>query len=109
MKTFVIVYSNRVYKDHFKVAAKSFKDALKTAIIFYENSNYEILGIIEEKYFHSQWSKKTKEVNMLIINYLNYRGERLKLKNMPTKTAVSFYLTKAIEAEIKIVLTKKSF
>lgn len=52
MKTFVIVYSNRMYKDHFKVAAKSFKDALKTAIIFYKNSNCEILGIIEEEYFH---------------------------------------------------------
>lgn len=46
---------------------------------------------------------------MLIINYLNYKGDRLKIKNMPTKIAISFYLTRAIESEIKIVLTKKSF
>lgn len=46
---------------------------------------------------------------MLIINFLNYRGDRMKIKNVPTKIAISFYLTKVREAEIKIVLTKKSF
>ena len=46
---------------------------------------------------------------MLIINYLNYKGDRMKIKNIPTRIAIPFYLTKAIEAEIKIVLTKKSF
>lgn len=52
MKTFIIIYSNGMYKDHFKVAAKSFKDALKIAATFYKNSNCEILGITEEEYFH---------------------------------------------------------
>lgn len=46
---------------------------------------------------------------MLIINYLNYKGDKMKIKNVPTRIAISFYLTKAREAEIKIVLTKKSF
>lgn len=46
---------------------------------------------------------------MLKINYLNYKNERMKIKNVPTKIATSFYPTKAREAEIKIVLTKKSF
>ena len=46
---------------------------------------------------------------MLIINYLNYKNDRMKIKNVPTKIAISFYLTKARKAEIKIVLTKKSF
>lgn len=46
---------------------------------------------------------------MLIINYLNYKGDKMKIKNMPTKIAISFYLTKGREAETKIVLTKKSF
>lgn len=46
---------------------------------------------------------------MLIINFLNYRGDRMKIKNVPTKIAIPFYLVKAREAEIKIVLTKKSF
>lgn len=52
---------------------------------------------------------KNKEVNMLIINYLNYKNEKMLLKKMPSNIAVPFYLLNSQRADVKIIITKKSF
>lgn len=31
---------------------------------------------------------------MIILNYKNFKGDKLKLKNVPTKVVTKFYLTK---------------
>lgn len=46
---------------------------------------------------------------MLIINYLNYKNEKMSLKNMPSNIAVPFYLLNSQRANVKIIITKKSF
>lgn len=50
---------------------------------------------------------KNKEVNMIILNYKNFKGDKLKLKNVPTKVVTKFYLTKKETCDIKVILTKK--
>ena len=46
---------------------------------------------------------------MIIINFLNYKKEKLRIKNIPSRIAIPFYLKQAKEADIKIILTKKMF
>ena len=44
---------------------------------------------------------------MIILNYKNFKGDKLKLKNVPTKIATKFYLTEKETCDIKVILTKK--
>lgn len=46
---------------------------------------------------------------MIIINYLNYKNQKMLLKNIPSKSAIPFYLLVSKRANVKIVVTKKRF
>lgn len=46
---------------------------------------------------------------MIIINYLNYRNQKMILKNIPSRTAIPFYLLDSKRANVKIVVTKRTF
>lgn len=46
---------------------------------------------------------------MIILNYLNYKKEKVLLKKAPTGIAIKFYLTMKEIANIKLILTKKLF
>lgn len=46
---------------------------------------------------------------MIIINYLNYKNQKMLLKNIPSRTAIPYYLLDSKRANVKIIVTKKRF
>lgn len=46
---------------------------------------------------------------MLIAYYLNFRNERLKLKNVTSRNMIPFYLTMKEKHDIKVIVTKRTF
>ena len=46
---------------------------------------------------------------MIILNYKNFKGDKLKLKNVPTEIVTKFYLTNKEICDIKVIVTKKHF
>lgn len=46
---------------------------------------------------------------MIILNFLNYKKEKVLLKKVPTDIAIRFYLTMKELANIKLIVTKKTF
>lgn len=44
---------------------------------------------------------------MTILNFLNYKREKILLKNVPTSIAIRFYLTMKEVANIKLIVIKR--
>lgn len=44
---------------------------------------------------------------MIITRFKNYKGDYLKIKNIPIKRAVNFFLNHKKEADITIVVIKR--